>query len=149
VAPGEVLGRAEGTVEFPRLFGLGVAYRAPDGDLTLSFQWDHIPYSRIVESAGLADQAVDDADELHLGGEYVFLRSTPVIAVRLGAWLDPDHQLRAAIDEPFQRALQPPGEDQLHFTFGAGVAFRSFQVDVGVDLADQANAFSVSAIYSF
>ena len=149
VPPGEVLGRAEGAVEFPWLLGLGVAYRAPDGDLTVSFQWDHIPYSRIVESAGLTDQAVDDVNELHLGGEYVFLRSTPVIAVRAGAWLDPDRQLRATTDEPFSRALRPPGEDQVHFTFGAGVAFRSFQIDAGVDLADQVNSFSVSGIYSF
>ena len=149
VPPGEVLGRSEGVVEFPWLLGLGVAYRAPDGDLTVSFQWDHIPYSRIVESAGLTDQVVDDVNELHLGGEYVFLHSTPVIAVRAGAWLDPDRQLRATTDEPFSRALRPPGDDQVHVTFGAGVAFRSFQIDVGVDLADQVNSFSVSGIYSF
>jgi len=150
VPPGGVLARSAGpTIEFPWVLGLGFAYRAPDGGLTLSFQWDRIQYSRIVESLGLDDQAVDDADELHLGGEYVFLRSTPVIAVRAGAWLDPDHQLRATGDDPFERALQPPGEDQVHFTLGLGIAFRSFQIDVGVDLADRVDAVSVSAIYSF
>jgi hypothetical protein len=150
VPPGGVLARAAGPrVEFPWVLGLGFVYRAPDGGLTVSFQWDRIQYSRIIESLGADDRAVDDADELHLGGEYAFLRSTPVIAVRAGVWLDPDHQLRATEDDPFVRALQPPGEDQVHFTLGLGVAVRSFQVDVGVDLADRANAVSVSAIYSF
>jgi len=149
VTPGEVLARDESEVQFPWLLGLGVAYRAPDGGLTVGFQWDHIPYSSILETAGFDDQAVDDVDELHLGGEYVFVRATPVVALRAGVWLDPDHQIRSTSDEPVSRALQPPGKDQVHFTFGAGVAFRSFQVDVGVDLADRVNAFSVSGIYSF
>lgn len=149
VRPGEVLARSEGVVEFPWLLGLGVAYRDPDGGLTLSFQWDRIPYSRIVESAGVDDQTVEDADELHLGGEYVFVRATPIVALRAGVWRDPDHQIRSTSDSPFSRALLPPGEDQVHFTFGAGLAFGSFQIDVGVDLADRVDVFSASAIYSF
>jgi hypothetical protein len=150
VPPGGVITRIAGPrVEFPWVLGLGFVYQALDGGLTLSFQWDRIQYSRIVESLGVDDQAVDDADELHLGGEYVFLRSTPVIAVRAGVWLDPDHQLRAIGDDFIDRALQPPGEDQVHFTFGAGLAFGSFQIDFGVDLADRVDVFSASAIYSF
>lgn len=59
--PRTVLERIAGlSVEFPRILGLGFVYRAPDGDLTVSFQWDRIEYSRIVESAGLEDQADDD-----------------------------------------------------------------------------------------
>jgi long-subunit fatty acid transport protein len=149
VPSGTVLARDEGNVQFPWLLGLGVAYRAPDGGLTVSFQWDHIPYSTILETAGFEDQAVDDVDELHLGAEYAFVRATPVVAVRAGVWWDPDHQIRSTSDEPVARALQLPGRDQLHVTFGAGVAFWSFQVDVGVDLADQVNAVSVSGILSF
>jgi hypothetical protein len=150
VPPGEVLVRGAGArIEFPWVLGLGFVYQAPDGGLTLSFQWDRIQYSRIVESLDLDDRAVDDADELHLGGEYVFLRATPVIAVRAGVWLDPDHQIRATGDDLIDRSLLPPGEDQVHFTFGAGLAFGSFQIDFGVDLADRVNALSASAIYSF
>ena len=77
------------TIELPAVLGLGLAYRAPDGRLTVSFQWDRIDYSSIAESLGDPEQAVDDADELHLGGEYVFLDSTPIVAVRLGMWLGP------------------------------------------------------------
>lgn len=158
VPPGEVLGRITGIpVEFPWMVGLGCAYRDPDGGLTLSFQWDRIAYSTIAESIAdfaarvgeAQDEALDDADELHLGGEYLFLRSTPVIAVRLGTWLDPDHQIRHTGDDPFLRALQPRGEDEIHFALGLGVAFQRFQIDLGMDFADQVDTLSVSAVYTF
>jgi len=68
---------------------------------------------------------------------------------RLGAWLDPDHQLRETSDDLFLRALQPRGEDQVHWALGLGVAFQRFQIDVGVDFADQVDTASVSAVYSF
>lgn len=150
VPPGEVLVQIAGpTVELPAVLGLGFAYRAPDGGLTVTFQWDRIEYSSIVESLGDEDQTVDDADELHLGGEYVFLHSTPIIAVRVGAWLDPDHQLWDRGDDPFLRALQRRAEDQTHFALGLGVALRDFQIDLGVDLADTVDTVALSAIHSF
>ena len=150
VPPGGVIGSAPRVgVEFPSVIGLGFAYRAPGDRLTVSFQWDHIGYSSIVESLELDDQTVDDADELHLGGEYVFHGSTTLIAVRFGAWLDPDHQLRATVDDPFTRALLPLGSDEMHYAAGVGLAFKRFQIDFGVDLSDRADTASVSAIYSF
>jgi hypothetical protein len=102
-----------------------------------------------VDSLDLDDQTVDDADELHLGAEYVFLRPTPIIAVRLGTWWEPDHQLRATIDDPLLRSLLPPGDDEIHYAAGLGVAMQSFQIDLGVDFADRVDAVSLSAIYSF
>jgi hypothetical protein len=150
VPPGEVIGLASGNeIEFPDIHGLGLAYRAPDGRLTVTFQWDRVNYSSIVDSLELDDQTVDDVDELHLGAEYVFLRATPIIAVRLGTWWEPDHQLRATIDDPLLRALLPPGDDQIHYAAGLGVAMQSFQIDLGVDFADRLDAVSLSAIYSF
>lgn len=150
VPPGEILAQVSGfAVEFPEIYGLGLAYRAPDGRLTISFQWDHVEYSNIAESLQLDDQEIDDADELHLGGEYVFLGSTPIIAVRLGAWWDPDHQPRATVDDPLLRALLPQGDDEMHYSAGLGVAFESFQVDFGMEFADRVDTFSLSAIYSF
>jgi long-chain fatty acid transport protein len=158
VPPGGLLRRLDGfAVELPWVLGLGWAYRAPDGRLTVSFQWDHIQYSTIVRSleraaarlGGEVNLAVDDANELHLGGEYVFPHATPVVALRLGAWLDPDHQPRDTSNDPFLRVLQPPGEDQLHLALGLGVAFERFQIDVGVDFADELDTASISAVYSF
>ena len=42
--------------------------------------------------AGLLER-LDDGDEVHLGFEYAFLRSGPLIAVRGGWWYDPAHQI--------------------------------------------------------
>jgi len=135
----------------PEIYGLGFAYRAPSGRLTVSFQWDRIEYSNIVDSLGLArdGETIDDVDELHLGAEYVFLHATPIIAVRLGTWWEPDHQLRTTINDPLLRALLPAGEDEMHYAAGLGVAMQSFQIDLGVDFADRVDAVSLSAIYSF
>ena len=158
IPPGEVLERFDGLpVELPWVLGLGFAYRAPDGGLTVSFQWDHIAYTTIVDSIAAAtrrvggepEETIDDVNELHLGGEWVFLRSTPVVALRLGAWLDPDHQVRSTSPDLHERALQPRGDDRVHFAMGLGVAFESFQIDVGVDLSDEVDTASVSAVYSF
>ena len=95
------------------------------------------------------DVSVDDANELHLGLEYVFLKTTPLIAVRGGLWHDPDHRFHYSGDDPFTRALYPRGEDALHIAVGVGVAFKRFQIDVGVDFSNPANVFSLSGIYSF
>lgn len=150
VPPGGLLGEPlVVSVKFPWVLGLGFAYRAPDSGLTVTFQWDHIEYSRIVEIPELEDVDIDDANELHLGGEYVFLGSTPVVALRIGAWLDPDHQIRDTTDDLFARAVQPRGEDEMHYALGGGVAFSRFQIDLGVDFADRVDTVSLSAIYSF
>jgi len=150
VPPGGVLARGSVEIEFPDYYGLGFAYRAADGDLTLSFQWAHVEYSSIADSLDLDDQNIDDVDELHLGGEYVFLGSTPIVAVRLGMWWEPDHQLQAKSDaEPRTRALLRGGDDQMHYAAGVGVAMQKFQIDLGVDLADRVNTLSLSTIYSF
>jgi len=150
VPPGTVFISNRGVpIEFPDVYGLGMAYRATDGRLTLSFQWDRIDYSSIPDSIGLDDQTIDDADELHFGAEYVFLDATPVIAIRLGTWLDPAHQMYATVDDPYIQAVLPKGSDEWHYTAGLGIAARRFQVDFAVDLADRLNTFSLSAIYNF
>jgi hypothetical protein len=136
-------------VEFPDTWGLGFAYRVPDGRLTVSFQWDHVKYSNISSSLGLDDQTIDDVDTLHLGAEYVFLDSTPIIALRIGTWLEPDHQVRATVDDLYLQALLPPGDDDVHFSAGLGLATKRFQVDLAMDFADRVDTFSLSAIYNF
>ena len=92
---------------------------------------------------------MDDVDELHLGAEYVFIGSTPIVALRFGAWLEPDHRLRNTTGGVFADALLPRGTDEVHFSAGLGVAMPRFQVDVAADLADHVNALSLSLIYNF
>ncbi len=151
VPPGGVLERASATLELPEIYGLGFAYRAPNGRLTVTFQWNRVEYSNIADSLELEfdDQTIDDVDELHLGAEYVFLQATPIIAVRLGTWWEPDHQIRATSDEPLDRALLPRGDDEMHYSAGLGLALQSFQIDLGVDFADRVDTVSLSAIYNF
>jgi len=150
VPAGEVIDRSSGgSVEFPWVFGLGFAYRAPGDRLTVSFQWDRIGYSSIPKSGNIDNQTVSDGDELHLGGEYIFRPRGTLVALRLGTWLDPDHQLRATGESAVERALAPPGEDELHFATGVGLAFKRFQIDVGIDISDRVDTASISAIYSF
>jgi long-subunit fatty acid transport protein len=134
----------------PDNFGLGVAYRSDDGRLTVGFEWDRVTYSEPLESLEVDDQFIDDADEVHLGGEWAFLQSKPLLALRAGVWHDPDHQTRPnERADDFTRALFQPGEDELHYALGLGAAFKSFQIDGAVDLSDSVKTLSLSAIYSF
>jgi long-chain fatty acid transport protein len=150
VPPGAVIARATaGPIEFPDIYGAGIAYRRPDGRFTASFQWDRVEYSSLPRSIEVDDQTVDDADEWHLGAEYVFLSSKPVVALRLGAWLDPDHQLHATSDDPFVRAMLPPGKDEWHYSAGLGIAMDRFQVDLAVDIGERLDTVALSAVYNF
>jgi len=152
---GSDLGRVSGLrISLPEVYGVGVAYRSPSGSVTVGFEWDRVEYSVIMETLGsevvdTTDVSLDDADELHLGFEYVFLKSTPLIAVRAGLWRDPDHRFRYEGDDPVQRALFHPGEDAVHISVGAGIAFKRLQIDIGADFSDAVDQFALSAIFSF
>lgn len=96
---------------------------------------------------------IDDADELHLGFEYLFPKP---VALRLGAWLDPDHQLAydfggrdpesVAPEDRFGFRF-PEGDDEIHLTAGLGFVFGNVQLDVAVDLSDRADVFSLSGVF--
>ena len=130
--PETVLGTTRGDLGLPDVFGLGAAYRSPGGRLTVACEWDRVEYSTIVDSLGdgATDATLDDGDELHLGAEWVFPSATPVVALRAGAWLDPDHRVRfTATGNELDRAIFRGGEDELHLALGAGIAFDRFQID--------------------
>ncbi len=154
-AAGTVLEQGASPSAFPDVYGLGGVFQSEDGRLTLAFEWNRVEYSTILDRLDPEDFDVDDlvlkdGDEFHLGGEYVFLRSTPVVAARLGVWLDPDHQPRAtAASELIELALLPPGTDKTHWSVGVGLAFENFQIDIGADFSDLVDTVSLSAIYSF
>jgi long-subunit fatty acid transport protein len=136
--------------EFPDNYGVGVGYRSADGRLTIGFEWDRVTYSDAFDNLDEDDQVMDDADQLHLGGEWVFLETKPLLAIRAGVWHDPDHQPRANENaDDHTRALLRPGEDQLHYALGVGLAFENFQVDGALDFSDTVNTASLSVIYSF
>jgi len=145
---------AEASLRLPDTFGAGAALRSKGGALTLAFEWDRVRYSSLVDGLSAAALGTDrlslsDASEFHVGVEYAFLRVDPVLAVRLGAWLDPDHRLcGAAADSPYPCA---PGarSDEGHVTLGFGMAFKRFQLDLAVDGSRTEVTSSISGIFSF
>jgi len=160
--PGVTILTIETPMQFPDVYGLGIAYRSHDGKLAVGFEWDRVEYSTIFDSFDPevietidddldlgTDLAADDGDELRLGAEYAFLDSNPVIAVRLGVWIDPDHRFRSISDDPEHRALFQPGEDEVHVAVGFGLSFTSFQIDLAADFSDFVDTASLSVIYSF
>ena len=137
---------------FPDVYGVGLGYRSRDGRWTGAWEWRRVEYSTILESflprQREPGDTLEDADEIHLGGEYAFFAGTSVLAVRAGAWFDPDHYFGTRLDEPFIRAILVPGQDQVHFAAGIGVALERFQVDLGIDLSERIDTVSLSVIYS-
>ena len=141
-----------GSWRLPDVYALGLAYRSVDGRWTTGVEWTRVQYSTILDSLDsrfrTSGDRIDDADEIHLGAEYAFFRGRSVMAVRLGAWHDPDHQQRNETSA-FSRAEVPGGDDELHLAAGFGVAFDKFQIDVGLDLSELRDTASISMIYSF
>ncbi len=160
---GETAFIIETPMQFPDVYGLGVAYRSRDGKLAVSFEWDRIEYSSIFSSFDPEvietfepdiDLSIflvaDDGNEFRLGTEYALLHLKPVLALRAGVWLDPDHRFRSVHpDNPEHRALFQSGEDEVHVALGLGLAFGSFQLDLAADFSDLVDTFSLSAIFSF
>jgi long-chain fatty acid transport protein len=145
---GTVTEAGSGEFNLPSVFGLGAAFRSRDGRLTVGLEWDRVGYSSILRDAD-PDLVLEDGDELHLGAEYVFLRSKSVLAARLGAWLDPDHRIGYRGSGYVEQALILPGEDELHLAAGFGAVLKRVQIDLGVDVSDLVSTTSVSAIFSF
>jgi long-subunit fatty acid transport protein len=153
----------ETPMQFPDVYGFGLAYRSRDGTFAVGFEWDRVEYSSIFSSfdpvviESLEDEVdlsnylvADDGDEFRLGAEYALLRLKPVLALRAGIWLDPDHRFRSVHPHnPEHRTLFQAGEEELHFAVGLGLAFTSFQIDFAADFSELVDTFSLSAIYSF
>lgn len=160
--PGETVFVVTSPMQFPDVYGLAAAYRSRDGKFSVGFEWDRVEYSSIfsgfdpvVIEAVDPDfdtevaLAADDGDEFRLGAEYAILDLNPVLALRAGVWLDPDHRFHSIIDDPEHQAQFQPGEDEVHLALGLGLAFTSFQIDLAADFSDRVDTYSLSAIYSF
>ncbi len=144
---------ATASLRLPDTYGAGAALRSFGGALTTAFEWDHVRYSSLesglsAASCGSGSLSVPDADELHAGVEYAFLRLDPLLALRLGAWLDPDHRLCGTGDSPYPCAPDSGGSE-LHGTLGLGVALRHVQLDFAVDTSNSRVTVSFSGIVGF
>ena len=138
-------------IDFPNVYGAGLAYRSPSGRLALSFEWDQVEYSTIFDSldATSSGEFIADGNEYHLGAEYVFLGSQPLFALRAGIWHDPNHQVKTEFDDEILEGLLGPTGDELHYAIGFGTAFKRFQLDLAADFSDRQDTLSLSGIYSW
>jgi long-subunit fatty acid transport protein len=160
--PGATVLKIVTPMQFPDVYGLGLAYRSPSGKIAVGLEWDRVEYSTIFSSFDPVavesvdpdldleiSLAADDGNEFRLGAEYALINLKPVLAIRAGVWLDPDHRFRSISSDPEHQALFQPGEDEVHVSLGFGLAFKSFQIDVAADFSDRVDTASLSAIYSF
>lgn len=156
-----------GVLHVPDTQGVGVAWSSREGNIKLTLDYDRVRYSQLIENLtnilgneedvfNRASYRLEDADEVHLGLEYVFLvfESQLVGTVRAGAWYDPAHVIEYVGTEG-QRdtrllARFPPGEDDTHLSFGLGFVIReNFQIDVALDSSDRTDTASVSIVKFF
>lgn len=151
-----VLG-GQGRYQVPDVLGLGLAYRLTDSVL-VTLDWDRVQYSDLTAElvnllrAFEGDRGrfeVDDADEIHLGFEYLGLAARFPWSLRLGAWHDPDHKIRYLGTNENLLTRFRPGDDELHVAGGLGLVVRRLQIDVAVDLSDRVDTVALSMVARF
>jgi long-subunit fatty acid transport protein len=152
---------ASTSFHIPDIAGVGISVR-PIPVLTINADAVHVKYSNLVDdffSAVAAVRALDepfkveDVVELRIGAEYFFATKIP-IALRAGYWRDPDHSVtwNGPLNSPdfiAEAMLYPGGEDQNHFSVGAGLAWPRFQLDAAYDGSDLYKVLSLSMVTRF
>jgi long-chain fatty acid transport protein len=145
----------------PDIAGLGISYR-PIPVLTLNADAVHVKYSNLVDDfvSSLSDvQGIEepfkanDVVELHFGAEYLFATRIP-FALRAGYWRDPAHSVEwnGPLNRPdfvAEAMLYPKGEDQNHYSVGAGLAWQRFQIDLAYDTSKHYKVGSISMVTRF
>lgn len=154
---------SEFTLRVPDSFGAGIVLRATEF-LTFSVDVVHILYEDLLEDfdiveSGMATKdnyTIENATEIHVGAEYVLPLGKRFLALRTGIYHEPDHTIRftGTTGDPeydsIYRELFPGAADQWHVTGGIGLVVNNrFQVDTAVNIAENAQQFSFSAVYRF
>lgn len=152
---------ARGELRIPDVYGLGLAIR-PTDTLTITLDYDRVEHTSLGESflvlppdssTDPRDFQVDDADEFHLGIEYILVGPKYPVALRIGGFRDPAHQITFAGENPFTQLLWAAGaaaDDETHITGGIGVNFgEKLSLDAAVDISDRADIGSLSAVFRF
>lgn len=145
----------------PDVAGLGISIR-PIPVLTINVDAVRVTYSNLVDDfvSGVAEvRAIgnpfkaEDVTEIHVGAEYFFATKVP-FALRGGYWRDPAHSIEwtGPLNHPnfiAEAMLYPKGEDQDHFSIGAGLAWPRFQVDAAYDTSQHYKVGSISVVTRF
>jgi len=154
---GQVFLDTTGRFNVPDVYGVGVAVR-PVSSLQLAIDLNRVRYSSLTEgfvavfSGAAEDFHVRDGFETHVGAEYGFVKLKNPIFLRGGFWYDPAHSIE--FDPLSSRVVAEsllfrPREDTFHFSGGAGVTFRHFEVNGAGDFSERSNTVSVSTVIRF
>ncbi|WP_443190598.1 OmpP1/FadL family transporter [Pseudomonas indica] len=153
--------------DIPDVLGVGLSYRVNEA-LTLNLDVNRVLYSQLTRnlSSAFLPDGVDpslfgddlsrmklrDGTEVRFGGEYVFFNLPVPVSLRAGVWRDPQHTIsyrddgsRAANAMIFSAKTG----NQIHYTFGMGLAFEQFSIDFGADLSKYYDTFSLAAVARF
>lgn len=150
--------------DLPEVLGAGVAYQ-PTEFLTLALDYVYVEYSDLLNGvvetllvlpgADLSSEApffkVDDAEEIHLGFESIVPFRRTLLALRAGAWYDPDHSIRYEGQLPVFQAAFLPGRDEFHYAAGFGFVVPKWQArfDAAFDYSDPVKTASFSTVVTF
>jgi long-subunit fatty acid transport protein len=153
-----------GRFKVPDVAGIGVEWKVNEL-FRIVADYDRVQYSQLKEdfiniqalSSGRQDQLrIDSGNEVHGGFEYALLNLPRPVALRGGAWFDPDHAVRyepTAANDSLDQLLQatlPGGSNLVHYTFGAGVALpHRIELNAGADLSSRTRYLTVSGVVRF
>lgn len=163
--PATIFKSTTGSFHVPDTMGLGLVYRPSDSS-TIALEYRRVAYSQLVEDfvvvftadnapvASPDDFTINDANELHLGFEYVLSRMKTPLAIRLGGWYDPQHRIYyegpESINDGAYSALFRKADNNIHATGGLGIVFGSrMQLDAAVDVSSRTTTASASAVVRF
>ncbi len=164
-------GSTTGTFHVPDAYGVGLTLR-PTDFFTASFDFNRVRYSQLTKEfvdifaaggpAFSKDYRVDDGSVYRLGLQYVIPLGANVLALRAGAWRDPDHRIRftgqvlatddanTAAAKAAQILLFRPGKNEYHYTGGLGFTLgEHLQLDAAADIATSVRTGALSAVIRY
>ena len=152
----------------PSVYGAGAAFQ-PTEAWTITVEYDRIRYSALTRDSidiydpiamrnpSIKQLAAGDADEIHLGVEYVLTQLRHPLALRLGGWTDPDHTIRFSgapaagdIEAQFLSALFLRGNNEVHVSGGLGLVLSGhFEINAAYDSSRFVSVASLSGVLRF
>lgn len=159
----QVLGRSNPRFNVPDVYGIGISTRPTPWELIVNFDAVHVTYSHLVNDFLSINSDIralgnvfkaNDVTELHLGGEYGLLNLKLPLLIRGGLWRDPAHSVEFtgptnSVSTIADAILYPKGQSQMHYSVGAGTAWKNFQIDAAYDRSPHYRVGSISMVARF
>jgi long-subunit fatty acid transport protein len=140
----------------PDVFSAGIMFRAVPA-FRVAVDYTHVRYSQMTEDfvdvfpsdSRAEDYSVDDANEIHVGGEYLISSSKAPVTLRGGFWFDPSHSLVYSGSTAQFQVLFRERDSNMHYSGGVGVGLKQFELNAGFDISKLVKSTSISAVVRF